>query len=242
MYTGFLITAVTAGHGESPLWAESGRASRTAVSRGRNRWGGSTGIGRQRSEGGATYWVGGCRCRWWGRSRRCDDGSGWATSAASPGAPASARRWSSSAVKDRDKAVLFSHTRNHLFGAHATFLFFFFVFDGGLTSRSSIAERVCIPRCCVLWALGRGSQAWHVGLTQLLVLGGHTGAEASIMLAFWPRGRSQRQNSGKALNSIIKMDSLPAGTILNLDPIVNLKPTASYSPSTYLKLLKRSSV
>lgn len=36
MYTGFLITAVTAGHGESPLWAESGgtsRASSSAVKR-----------------------------------------------------------------------------------------------------------------------------------------------------------------------------------------------------------------
>lgn len=32
MYTGFLITAVTAGHGERPLWAESAKRTH-AVSR-----------------------------------------------------------------------------------------------------------------------------------------------------------------------------------------------------------------
>lgn len=130
MYTGFLITAVTAGHGESPLWAESGRSSSTDVRRGRDGWGGGTVIGCQRPEGGVTHWVGGCRCRRWGRSRRCGGGSGWATSVASPGALASARHWSSSAVKDRDKEVLLSRTSNYLFGAHATFLSFFF-FDRG---------------------------------------------------------------------------------------------------------------
>lgn len=227
MYTGFLITAVTAGHGESPLWAESGgtsRASSSAVKRI-----GDTAIGRQRSEGGATHWEGGCRCRRWGRSRRCGGGSGWATSAACPAAPASARHWSSSAVKDTPRGFVLSHAQLSLRCTRKISVSFFLAFFFFLTSRSSNAERVCIPRCCVLWALGRGSQAWDVGLTQLLVLGGHTGAEASITLARWPRGSSQRRNSGRALNSIIKMDSSPAGTILNLDPIVNLKPTASCS-------------
>lgn len=138
-------------------------------------------------------------------------------------------------MRDGDQEVLFSHTSNNLFRAHATSASFFFL-DGDWRRAAATWNVFSIPRCCVLWALGRGSQAWDVGLTQLLVLGGHTGAEASIMLARWPRGRSQRQNSGRALNSIIKMDSLPAGTILNLDLIVNLKPTVSGSFSPPLNL------
>lgn len=50
-----------------------------------------------------THWEAGCRCRRWGRSRRCADGSGSGRSAACPGAPVSARRWSSSVVNDRNK-------------------------------------------------------------------------------------------------------------------------------------------
>lgn len=78
---------------------------------------------------------------------------------------------------------------------------------------------------------GPAEEARHGCLTDsALGLGGYTGAEASITLAHWLRGNSQRHNSGRALNSIIKMDSVPTGMILNLDLILNLKPNSFMFP------------
>lgn len=81
----------------------------------------------------------------------------------------------------------------------------------------------CIHPCYVLCTLGawRGSQAWLSDWLSSWV-GCYTGAEASITSTHWLRGQSQRHNSDGALNSIIKMDALPTGMILNLDPILNL--------------------
>lgn len=108
--------------------------------------------------GGATHWAGGCRCRRWARSRRCGGGSGWATSAACPAAPASARHWSSSAVKKKH-----THTHTERFGSPARTIisslrtqeFCLLLLFIGRTSRSSNAERVCIPRRSVSLGSGR---------------------------------------------------------------------------------------
>lgn len=54
-----------------------------------------------------THWEVGCRCRLWGRSRRCACGNGSGTSAARLWALASARRWSSSVMNDRNKPSFF---------------------------------------------------------------------------------------------------------------------------------------
>lgn len=56
---------------------------------------------------GETHWEVGCRCRLWGRSRRCAYGSGSGRNAACLWALASARRSSSSVVSDRNKRLPF---------------------------------------------------------------------------------------------------------------------------------------
>lgn len=53
----------------------------------------------------ATHWEVECRCRLWGRSRRCGGESGRGRSAARPWALESGRRWSSSAMTDGGETV-----------------------------------------------------------------------------------------------------------------------------------------
>ena len=56
---------------------------------------------------GETHWEVGCRCRLWGRSRRCAYGSGSGRNAACLWALVSARRSSSSVMNDRNKRLPF---------------------------------------------------------------------------------------------------------------------------------------